>query len=352
MLSAYYVAYLTLAILLAAFVPAMFAAGKERRFSKWYVYGVALLPVAFVHSLMLKKPEHIINIYIHDKNNPTRRRKKTYRAVSAEKRSIVISPRHIYAVFFSKLIFGAFVALTIFAVFRTFVYSTDSLRTGCVIFAILFSTMLSIVELCRLSRFPIIADEITKRALIMVWISIVCSLPMYLVKNYVLDNIFPVRYGDFTMFVCTAASFAIFLTLLLKRQSMYYAFFNGFSDYCVLSMCAYAIFAAISLIWMSISNIREFIYAVAMPAQLFNLEYLSGVDVIEKISYIYSSALVHLFVELMILFSGLLCYGFKKKELEYRIEYRSKAFRMSRKRILRRHIPNLDSAGAKPLHKV
>ncbi len=352
MLSAYHFAYLTLAILLAAFVPAMIAAGKEHRFSRWYVYGVVLLPFAFVHSLIQKKPEHKINIYIHDKKDPTRRRKKTYRAVPAEKKNIVISPRHLYAVFFSKLVFGAFVALSVFAAFRTFVHGTDSLRTACVIFAILFSAMLSIVELCRFSRLPIIADEITKRALILVWISVVCSFPMYLLKNHVFDNIFPVKYGDFTMFLCTVASFAIFLALILRKQRMYYAFFNRFSDYCVLSMCAYAIFAAISLICMSISDIRSFIYAVAMPVQIFNLDYLSGVDVIEKMPYIYSSALIHLFIELMILFSGLLCRGFKKKELEYRIEYRSKAFRMSRKKILRRHIPNMDSARVKPLQKV
>ena len=101
-LNAYHFAYLTLAILLAAFIPAMFAAEKERRFSKWYVYGVFLLPIAFVHSLILKKPEHRINIYVHDKNDPSRRGKKTYRVIPAEKKSIVISPRHIYAVFFQS----------------------------------------------------------------------------------------------------------------------------------------------------------------------------------------------------------------------------------------------------------
>ena len=351
-MTAYHFAYLTLAILLAAFIPAMFAAEKERRFSKWYVYGVFLLPFAFVHSLILKRPEHRINIYIHDKNAPSRRGKKTYRVIPAEKKNIVISPRHIYIVFFSKLVFGSFVALSVFAAFRTLVHGTDSLKTACMIFAILFSVMLSIVELCRFSRFPIIADEITKRALIIVWMSVICSLPLYLVKNYIFDNTLSSKYADFTMFVCTVASLAIFLAMLLRKQNIYYAFFNRFSDYCILSMCAYAIFAAITLIWMSISDISRFIYAVAMPVQIFNLDYFSGVEVIQKISYIYSSALVHLFVELMILFSGLLCRNFKRKELEYRIEYRSKAFRMSRKRILRRHIPNMESARVKPLLKV
>lgn len=340
-LSAYHVAYSTLAVLLAAFIPGMIAAVKEHRFSKWYIYGVFLLPFAFIHSLLLKKPVHVINIYIHDKNNLTHRKKKTYRAVPAERKSILLSPRYIYMVFFSKLIFGAFVALTIFAAFRTVVSGTGSLRTGCMVFALLFSTMLSVVELCRFSRFPLMADEITKRALLIAGMSVVCSLPVYLLKIYVFDNTLPAEYSDLMMFICTIASFAFFIGMLLRKQSFYYSWFSRFTDYCLISMCAYAIFAAISLIWLSVSDIRNFIYAVAMPMQLFNLEYLSGVEYMENISYIYSSALVHLCIEVIILVSGMLCRNFKQKELEARIEYRSKAFRMSRKRILRRHIPKM-----------
>ena len=39
----------------------------------------------------------------------------------------------------------------------------------------------------------------------------------------------------------------------------------------------------------------------------------------------------------------------KRKEFEARVEYRTKAFRMSRKRILRRRIPNMESASIVPL---
>ncbi len=348
-MSKYYIAYITLAVLLAGFIPAIIASGKERRFSKWYIYGVILLPVALIHSFLLKKPEQRINIYIHNKENPTRRQKKVYRAVPREKRKITVSPKYIYMVFVTKLIFGAFVALSVFAVIRTFVHGTESLKTACIIFAILFAILLSVVELCRFSRFPVIADEITKRALIMVSFSVVCSLPMHLLKVYVLDNILPERYDDFTMFICTLTSLAVFLSLVLRKQGLYYTFFNKFFDYCVLSLCAYVIFAAITLILMSISDVRGLVYAVAMPVQLFNLKYFSGVEVIEKLPYIYSSALVHTGIVMILLVSGLWCRNIKSKELEYRVEYRSKAYRMSRKRILRRHIPNMDVTGVKPL---
>lgn len=348
-MSAYYLAYGTLAVLLAAFIPGIIAAGKEHRFSRWYIYGTFLLPVAFVHSLLLRKPIHIINVITHDKGNPTKRKKKSYHALPAEKKEITISPKYIYMVFFSKLIFGAFVALSVFAMFRTFVQSTESLRRACLVFAFLFSVMLSIVELCRFSRFPYIADEITKRALITVMISVVSSLPIFLIKKFILDNIVPENYSDFVRFVCTMVSFVIFIVLLMRKQQLYYSVFARFSDYCMLSIFAYAIFAAISLIWMSITDIRHLIYAMAMPIQIFNMEYFDGVEIIGKLSYIYSTAFVHLCIVVFLLFSGLMCKKYKRKELEARIEYRSKAFRMSRKRILRRHIRKLDGATARPL---
>lgn len=348
-MSAYRLAYGTLAVLLAAFIPGIIAAGKERRFSRWYIYGFFLPLVAFVHSLLLKKPIHKINVITHDKENPTKRKRKSYRAVPAEKKKITISPKYIYMVFFSKLIFGAFVALSVFAAFRAFVQGTDSLKLACTIFAVVFSVLLSIVELCRFSRFPRMADEITKRALITVMISVVSSLPIYLIKKFVLDSIVPQNYSDFVRFVCTIVSFVIFIALLMRKQQLYYSVFARFSDYCMLSICAYAIFAAISLIWMSISEISRLIYAVAMPMQIFNMGYFEGVEIIGKLSYIYSTAFVHLCIVVFLLFSGLMCKRYKRKELEARIEYRSKAFRMSRKRILRRHIRKLDGASAKPL---
>lgn len=348
-MSAYYLAYGTLGVLLAAFIPGILAVGKEHRFSRWYIYGFFLLPVAFVHSLLLKKPIHKINVITHNKENPIKRKRKSYLAVPAEKKKITLSPKYIYMVFFSKLIFGAFVALSVFAVFRTFVHGTESLRMACFVFAFLFSVMLSIIELCRFSRFPYVADEITKRALITLMISLVSSLPIFLIKKFILDNIVPENYSDFVRFVCTVISFVIFIVLLMRKQQLYYSVFAGFSDYCMLSIFAYAIFAAISLIWMSISDIRHYIYAVALPMQIFNMEYFKGVEIIEKLPYIYSTAFVHLCIVILIFFSGLMCKKYKRKELEARIEYRSKAFRMSRKRILRRHIRKLDGAAARPL---
>ena len=348
-MSAYGFAYGTLVVLLAAFIPGIIAAGKEHRFSRWYIYGIFLLPAAFVHSLILKKPIHIINVITHNKENPTKRKKKSYRAVPAEKKKITISPKYLYMVFFSKLIFGAFVALSVFAIFRAFVQGTHSLKLACAVFAVAFSVLLSLVELCRFSRFPHMADEITKRALITVMISVVASLPIYLIKKFVLDNIVPQNYSDFVRFVCTIVSFVIFIALLMRKQQLYYSVFARFSDYCMLSIFAYAIFAAISLIWMSISEISRLIYAVAMPMQIFNMKYFEGVEIIGKLSYIYSTAFVHLCIVAFLLFSGLMCKKYKRKELEARIEYRSKAFRMSRKRILRRHIRKLDGAAARPL---
>ena len=334
----YYFAYSSLCVLLAAFFPAMLAANKDRRFSKWYIYSAVLLPVALLHAIFLKKPVHLVTVYTHSKSNPTHMHKKTYKAVPKGKKNIVVSPKYIYAVFFSKLIFGAFMGIVLFAIFRTFVYDTKTLRLASVIFAALFSLFLSMVEICRLSRFPLIADEITKRAIIIAGISLMCSLPFFLLKTFVFDKTLP-AYSDFLMFACTVSSFALFVVFLLKRQNYYYAFFYKFSDYCVISMCAYAIFSAVTLIWMSIYDIRNFIHAIAMPMQIFNPKYLSGVGYIDNISYIYSSAFVHLFIEIVILFSGLSCRSFKRKELLYRVEYRTKAFRMSRKPILRRHIP-------------
>lgn len=338
MFSAYYFLYITLAILLIAYIPAMIAAGKEKSFSKWYVYGAILLPVAFIHSLVLRKPKHMVNIFIHNEKNPMERKKKKYPLVPKARKSISISPKYLYMVFFSKLIFGAFVGFSVFAIFRTIVHGTDTLVLACAVFAVLFSVMLSIVELGRLSKFPNIADEITKRAIIIIAYSVICSLPLYLIKTYVAEAVFPDKYADFIKFLFVLISFLLFLSLLRRRQRVYYSVFSHFRDYTVLSMCAYAMFAAISLIWMSISEIRDLIYAVAMHAQVFNTNYISGVKGIGSLSSIYSSAALHLIVEGILFVSGLLCRGFKKKELKYRVEYRSQAFRMSRKRILRRHI--------------
>lgn len=338
-MSAYYYAYGTLGVLLAAFIPGIIAAGRERRFSKWYLYGILLFPAAFIHSLFLKKPVHKINVIIHDKENPAKVKRKSYSTVAKEKKKITVSPKYIYMVFFSKLIFGAFVAFSVFAVFRTFVYGTDNLRRACVLFAILFSVLLSVVELCRYSRLPRMADEITKRALIMLAFSVVCSLPIFLIKTFLLDKVVEEYQINFATSVCILISLVVFIVLLTRKQQLYYSVFNRFSDYCMLSIFAYAIYAAITLIWMSMSQVRHLTLAVAMPAQILNIEYFSDVTFLGKLSSIYSAALVHLCIAALLFVSGLVCKGNKRKELERRIEYRSKAFRMSRKGILRRHIP-------------
>ena len=186
-----------------------------------------------------------------------------------------------------------------------------------------------------------IADEITKRALIFGAISICCSLPVILLKLLVLDNIVQGKHMPAVMFLCMMLSFGIFLLLLFRMQRIFYSVFNKFLDYCFISIASYGIFAACSLIWLSISGLQKYIYLFALPMQIFSIEYLSGVTYIEEMSHIYSSALVHLFVAVILLLSGLLCRRYKRKEFEFRVEYRSKAFRMSRKPILRRHIPNL-----------
>ena len=104
-------------------------------------------------------------------------------------------------------------------------------------------------------------------------------------------------------------------------------------------MSAYAIYAAITLIMLSTDLARPLINAFAMPMQVLNLENLGHIAYIPDLSYIYSSALAHFCVEIIILLSGLLCRNYKEKEILARVEYRSTAFRMNRKRILRRHIP-------------
>lgn len=334
----YYIVYTSLCVLLAAFFPAVVAAKSERSFSKWYMYSVWLFPIALIHSFLLKKPRHYVNVFFHDKENPSKIKKKTFSKVPAGQKKIWVNPSYVYKVFLSKLLFGALAGVVLFALYRAFVYDTKSLRISCVLFAVIFSAFFSTVEICRLSRAPMIADEITKRTLIFGAISICCSLPVILIKSFILDTIVPDRHIPAVMFLCIMLSFGLFLILLFRVQRVFYSVFNKFSDYCLISIASYGIFAACSLIWLSISGLQKYIYLFAMPMQIFTTQYLSGVQYIEKLPSIYSSALVHLFIAVILLLSGLLCRRYKRKEFEFRVEYRSKAFRMSRKPILRRHI--------------
>lgn len=333
----YYLACFILFVLILAFIPAMVAAFKKRHFTGWYVYSVFLFPIALAHSLTLKKPRHFIKIYKFTNDTQKRKIKRIYAAAPPKKEAVKLSFGRLCAVFFSKLLFGMLVALVLFALFRTFVDDTLRLRLTCGVFALIFSMLLMAVELLRISKFPLLADEITKRALEITWLSLLCSLPFFLLKAFVLDLLIP-QHHDFTLFVCTMISFALFIFLLVSKQSKYYSFFHTFFDYCAISMFSYSIFAAVTLIFMSLVRPSALHYALAMPIQGFNLRYLSGVKIINDLSFIYSAALAHLFILLILLLSGLLCLDFKRKELEARIEYRSRAFNMEGRKILRRRI--------------
>ena len=347
----YNIACLILTLLTASFIPAIIASYKNQRFSKWYPYSVLLFPVALVHAIALKKPRHLIGVYTYDKKTPSKRSKKLYLAVPRKKEKLAFSAKYLCAVFFSKLIFGVFAAMACFALFRTFADDTVKLRVACVIFAFVFSVLLSIVEVFRISRIPMLADEITKRSIIMAFLSLVCSAPILLVKVLLLDKILP-HHGEFVLFICNMTSFVLFVVTLLSQQRKYYSFFHRFFDYCTISLYAYIIFAAATLVWASAAEVSWGMECIiALPMQIFSLDYLSSVEYIKDISHVYSVALVHLVVVLVILISGLLCRDFKRKELEFRVEYRSKAFRMSRRRILRRHIPS-QTGQIRPLEKV
>lgn len=350
-MSAYIIAYGVILLIIAAFFPAMIAADKEYRFSKWYIYSFLLFPVALVHSLLLKRPIHRIRVHLSDSTSPMQRKVRVFTSVPMKKQRRVITVSHICAIFFSKLIFSICVAVALFTLFRTFVHGTKSLRMACFNMALILSVMMSIVEICHLSRFPLIADEITKRSLIFMMFSVACSLPLFLIKKLIPNSIYS-EYSDFFTFFFAVTSMTVFLYLILRKQRVYYTFFSRFSDYTFISMIAYAIYAAITLLLLSMSSARTFIHAIAMPMQVLNIHSLSTVNDALNLSYIYSSALAHLVVEIVILFSGLLCRDFKTKELAARIEYRSAAFRMSRKRILRRHIPKLEGVRITPLQNV
>lgn len=335
----YYFAYSSLAILLVAFIPAMIAANRERRFAKWYLYSVLFLPIAFIHSFLLKRPTHRVNVYHYDRQNPSQLKKKSYKKVPVAKKQITVTLGYLNKVFFSKLLFGVLAGVVLFALFRTMVYSTKSLITACSVFSVVFAVFFSVVEICRFSTLPLIADEITKRALSIAVLSALCSFPLFLLNGLLLQNVLDKVYCPLGMFICTLISFGLFLFVLLKKQSIFYRVFNRFFDYCTISILSYCVFAAMSLIWLSVSGIQKYIYVFAMPMQIFNISYMGNIKQIGKLNYIYSSAFVHLLIAVILLFSGLLCRKFKKKEFEFRVEYRAKAFNMTHKAVLRRHIP-------------
>ena len=347
-MTGYYIACAILTVLILAFFPAMAAAYKQHRFSRWYVYAVFLLPVAAIHSVLLKKPVRAVGIYVEDKSNPLKRRKKIYKCVPVDKEKITITPKQICAIFFSKLIFGGFMGLVLFAIFRVFTSDSSALRVVCLNFSIVFSLLLGVVEICGFSAVPLIADEITKRALIIFGMSAGCSVPFFFIRVLILDKILP-DFRSFNLFICSMAVCALFLIALLQKQRLYYSFFSGFFDYTGISIMAYSVYAAVTLIMISIPPFARLVPLFASHLQLLSLRKIANAIYPGSLSFIYAAALVHLFVGIIILFSGLACYAFKKKEIEARIEYRSAAFRMSRKRILRRHIPVSNSRKVSPI---
>ena len=345
------ITYAVLCFLLLAFVPAAVAALKKRSFSRWYVYGAFLCPVAIIHALLLKKPFDCVEIYFADDKSPSGRKKKQYRILSQKQKSKAPTVTYMCVVFVSKLVFGAFTGLVLFALFRTFQSNTYELRASCVIFSIIFSMLLSAVELFGLSKMPMIADEITKRAFLIAAASVICSLPLYIIKVFVLDKFLP-EYSAPWMFVCMCIAFAAFLWMLLSLQSYYYSVFYKFFDYCVLSIAGYVIFSAVTLICMSLGSISRLVYVTALPLQLFNTGYLAGIDYIENLSHIYSGAVVHLIIVTVLFVSGISCRNYKRKEIARRIEYRTQAFRISQRRVLRRHIPKAGGRHIKPINYV
>lgn len=344
-MAGYFFSCFVLLIFLLAFIPAMIAASKKRRFTGWYVYSLFLLPVALAHSLTLKRPRHFIKVYRFSGDTPTKRLKKIYAAYTQNTKKR-LSFRYVCMVFLSKLLFSALFSVVLFALFRTFTKDTILLRATFIMFAVVFSALFSTAEILGISKLPLIADEITKRALEIVLVCIFCSAPLYLIKVFVLDAIIPL-YGDFSLFICTVISLVLFVYILLSRQSRYYAFFNKFFDYCTISLLAYTVFAAASLTFMSVVKSFDLHFAFVMPVQGFNLGYLSGVHIIKGLSHIYSAAFMHLFFIIILVISGFLCRNFKRKEILARIEYRSRAFNMTQRKILRRHIPKPKTASVK-----
>lgn len=342
----YTISCIVLSLIILAFIPAMIASHKSYPFVRWYLYGVLLFPVALIHSVMLNKPVRIVTVYSTGKDG--NRKKRIYRTLPVKNNERKLSLWYIVNVFLSKLVFGAFVAFMAFAIIRIYVEDTALLRGTCVSFAIVFSVAMMITEIFGFSRVPIFADEMAKRTLIIILFSVIISVVMSGVKILLTKNLD--NHHEFFRFLCTVVSFIGFLLMLLNMQRYYYSMFSRFFDYCLLTVGSYGMYASVMIVMLSVMRKWRFIvYAMSMPMQMFNFSYFTDINYIEKLPIIYSAALVHVFVMVLILLSGLGCYNYKKKELAYRVEYRSKAFRMSRRQALRRHIPKAGLQTVKPV---
>ncbi len=332
----YCISCVVLALIILAFIPAMVASQKNRPFVRWYVYGILLFPAALIHSILIKKPIRLINIYSSTEDRS--RKIKTYKALPIKKNNRKLSFSYVVMVFFAKLLFGMLVAFMAFAIIRTYTPDSLTLRWTAVCFAGILAAMLSVTEIFGFSRVPYIADEMTKRSLEMLAFSVIVSAVMSGVKILITSNV--ESHLEFYRFLCTAIAFVLFCVLLFNMQRRYYRIFYGFFDYCMISVGSYIMYAAVTLVSVTLFGKGKVImYALSMPMQMFNFSYFSNVSYIDSLPLVYSAALVHAIVVLLLLLSGLQCLAYRKKELAFRVEYRSKAFRMTRRQALRRHIP-------------
>lgn len=343
---AYIISCIVLSLIILAFIPAMIAAHKDYPFFRWYIYGLILFPVATVHGLLIKRPTCIINIY--KSLDERSRSRKSYRVVPVKKIKRKFSAGYICAVLSAKLLFSLFVAIAVYAIMRTYISDIGLLLFTGIVFWILLAICMMVVELSGYSRIPLIADEVTKRTLIILVFSVMVSFVLYFLKVFITSNIS--QHREFVRFICTAVAFIVQVVLIFLMQRRYYGAFARFFDYCILTVYAYVMFASITLVFLSLTDVFHFAFSIlSMPMQLFNFSYFSDIVYIEKLPTIYSVALVHIFVVVLLLISGWQCHRYKKKEREARVEYRTKAFRMSRKRALRRHIPKTGFPMVKPI---
>lgn len=341
----YLISCVVLALILAAFIPAMIAANKDYRFVKWYVYALVLFPVALVHSLKLKKPVRIVNVF-SEKSDRTRVRKR-YKKVSIQSRDLNLSFRYIAIVFLTKFLFSGFLALVAYAIMRSYNYDTLSLRITAVIFCFVMTVFLSITEIAGFSRITVFADELTKRALYFIAASALASLPMFIISRIITGV--GGNHIEFYRFLCTLISFVLLVSFVLRLQSRFYGKFYRFFDYCVLSIFSYGMYSAVMVVLMTISDLRIVANALSMPMYIFDFSYFSDVKSVSNFSGVHLAVMANLLVCALIFISGLLCKNYKKKELLSRVEYRTKAFRMSKKRTLRRHIAGSGREKATPL---
>ena len=321
----------------AAFVPAICAARRKRSFTRWYIYGFFLFPIAFIHSLVIPEKAAAVRVFMH-KKGAEKAECRVYRIKQKNRQNEAVTGRFLACSVLPTALFGLLWAVSLFGISRIFLPDGFWIRLLCGTAGVLCAVFLSAAEIMKLSKAPLIAGEVVRRTVNTVLASLICSLPVYLLEKLLLA-VRPQKEMQLWSFLCAAAGAVLFISVLLKIESSYYAVFASFFDYCVISMIAYAMYAAVTLVCMSVSH-ADNVYIAAFWLKLFNIDYIND-TVLENASSIYSAAALHLLTEGIILLSGLLCLRYRRKERQFRTEYRSHAVRMSQKPILRKHIkPN------------